>query len=948
MPASLDVTQTPNPVPVDTPSIVANLDTNTGPQASPAAFGPDLNGLAQGLDQANQDIQQTVYRGRYERMEQEHAQNTLWALNQHTNLDKEWTGKFMTAEANGQPLNPDKFNSDFQTQVDNVAATAPNDMARASFMSYATELGGNLYKQNLGAIARVNAQQRQAQAQNVIGQYVDAARKGSLSPQDAIAGVQSVGQTIAPAVDGTPNLVSSANANIIHAGLTNIAQTQGPGAGALAARGGYGGPAIDPTHRELLATQMDNQQAVNDASRVTVAQQNVNSLATKAAAGGFVSPLDAHAAATELASATTVKPIDTNPPDLTDFVQGRISELQNLSANITGPYAEAQLRGFQQIESQNLGKVVEQRLNGMPLDQQQVQVAKMADTFGADDPIVRHSMNILDVNRHLLTWGDPQFAPASAAMHNPNLAAEMSNALTAMQSAKTPADIGTAQGLMKTAVTDSFSAQHILGVAPGQEQVLTPEQAKTFGDQASVPGKARDVFKQISQTYGDFAPQALTEAFSKKNVLPGAAQLAFLNPNDDQVWAAANFQSKLAPADKTAFMTAIQNDPTFTAYRAANASNINNPQTMANYAEGLVGMADYFHQSNPDIGQSVAMAVNRTIGKGFVTAPSGGGGAQIAMPSNSVSSAGEVGDLVHKANTAVGDLGPLGSEGNMIDSATMKKMAISDGHWVYDKGNGSPQDARMSLVFNTPNYGPVRATLANGEPVSFLVNGLKGASITRVARGYDGGTGQTFDLPLDSKGNVDNSKYNQWETTTYWGPNKLNVDPTSIMPPINKGPGINPPISSAPAVPAQTPNPTGAQGVPTSSLDSKLPPSMKGLGPIFQKYGQQLGPNGPALLAAISMHETGRGTSPAYLEGHNAMGVSNSVGPISFPSVEDSIAHQAHFIATGSPYADFRKTGKISDLGASYAPVGAGNDPRGLNSSWAPDVSQIYQEMNGA
>jgi len=310
MAETLDVTQTPAPVQVNTPNIVANLNTDTGPQASPESFGPNLNGLAQGLDSASQDMQMTLYRTRFERRETQSAQNELWALNQHANLAKEWTGKLMTSEANGTPIAPEKFSADYQSQVDSIAATAPNPMAKASFEAKASSLGLDFYKQNLASGVRIGAQDRQVQAQNVISQYVDAARNGSLSPQDAIAGIHSVGNTIAPAVDGTQGLVSQASAQVVQAGITNLQKTNGPGVAALAVRGGFGGQAIDPTHRELLATQLDNQQSINMETRSSLAQQNVNALANKAAAGGFVSTQDAHAAATELANARQAVPVD--------------------------------------------------------------------------------------------------------------------------------------------------------------------------------------------------------------------------------------------------------------------------------------------------------------------------------------------------------------------------------------------------------------------------------------------------------------------------------------------------------------------------------------------------------------------------------------------------------------------------------------------------------------
>lgn len=124
----------------------------------------------------------------------------------------------------------------------------------------------------------------------------------------------------------------------------------------------------------------------------------------------------------------------------------------------------------------------------------------------------------------------------------------------------------------------------------------------------------------------------------------------------------------------------------------------------------------------------------------------------------------------------------------------------------------------------------------------------------------------------------------------------------------------------------------------------KLPGGLKHLGPAFEKYGKQYNVD-PRFLAAISRLETGNGTSSAFKNKKNAMGVSDSKGPIGFNNVEESIERMAKVMASGSgPYKNART---IAEIGKIYAPVGAGNDVNGTNGGWGANVSKFYQELGG-
>ena len=130
-------------------------------------------------------------------------------------------------------------------------------------------------------------------------------------------------------------------------------------------------------------------------------------------------------------------------------------------------------------------------------------------------------------------------------------------------------------------------------------------------------------------------------------------------------------------------------------------------------------------------------------------------------------------------------------------------------------------------------------------------------------------------------------------------------------------------------------------GKPVKVKDSAL----RGLAPYRQAFidaGEKYGVD-PKLLMSISLHETDGGTSSAFLNKKNAMGISpNGGGPRTFSSVEESIDYTARLLK--KHYLDKGLT-TIAAIGGKYAPVGAGNDPRGLNKHWIQGVSRNYDSL---
>lgn len=138
----------------------------------------------------------------------------------------------------------------------------------------------------------------------------------------------------------------------------------------------------------------------------------------------------------------------------------------------------------------------------------------------------------------------------------------------------------------------------------------------------------------------------------------------------------------------------------------------------------------------------------------------------------------------------------------------------------------------------------------------------------------------------------------------------------------------------------------GSQDWKQGAGESKVPAAkLGGLGQYSQAFydaGKKHGVD-PKLLMAIAMHESDKGTSPAFRRKNNAMGISpNGGGPRSFSSVEESIDYAARLLK--KHYLDKGLT-TIAAIGGKYAPTGAGNDPHGLNKHWVSGVSKYYKSF---
>lgn len=143
----------------------------------------------------------------------------------------------------------------------------------------------------------------------------------------------------------------------------------------------------------------------------------------------------------------------------------------------------------------------------------------------------------------------------------------------------------------------------------------------------------------------------------------------------------------------------------------------------------------------------------------------------------------------------------------------------------------------------------------------------------------------------------------------------------------------------------QQPGTTSVLNQPVSSPQKAaqvLSPALLQYESAFRRAGEKYGVD-PDLLMAIAIHETGNGTSSAFRNKKNAMGVSpNGGGPRSFETVEAGIEYMAGQLARN--YLGKGLT-TIAAIGKKYAPPGASNDPKGLNSHWVKGVSEYYFQL---
>ncbi len=98
------------------------------------------------------------------------------------------------------------------------------------------------------------------------------------------------------------------------------------------------------------------------------------------------------------------------------------------------------------------------------------------------------------------------------------------------------------------------------------------------------------------------------------------------------------------------------------------------------------------------------------------------------------------------------------------------------------------------------------------------------------------------------------------------------------------------------------------------------------------------------IAIAISKHETGNFTSSLFKNGNNVGGLYKGGGKFyKFNTIEDGIDTYIRTLKNGY----FNKgLNTIEEIQKKYCPIGAENDPTGLNKNWVSGVTYFYNELN--
>lgn len=112
----------------------------------------------------------------------------------------------------------------------------------------------------------------------------------------------------------------------------------------------------------------------------------------------------------------------------------------------------------------------------------------------------------------------------------------------------------------------------------------------------------------------------------------------------------------------------------------------------------------------------------------------------------------------------------------------------------------------------------------------------------------------------------------------------------------------------------------------------------------IREKGKEIGLNEEQILIsiAISKWETGNYTSKLFKENNNVGGMYCNGNFIKYDSLEEGI--EKFLINLKSNYFDIGLD-TIEKIQPKYCPIGAENDPNGLNKNWIPGVTKFYNEL---
>jgi hypothetical protein len=126
-----------------------------------------------------------------------------------------------------------------------------------------------------------------------------------------------------------------------------------------------------------------------------------------------------------------------------------------------------------------------------------------------------------------------------------------------------------------------------------------------------------------------------------------------------------------------------------------------------------------------------------------------------------------------------------------------------------------------------------------------------------------------------------------------------------------------------------------------STLNKNFKGKLKGKGDVTYK-ACEANSIPPLFFGAIMLHETASGTQGYILSHNNPGGLYGNNGFIYYKSVDAGIYDMAKRIK--AYYIDQGLT-TVAKFGAKYCPIGASNDPKGVNRHWIPNVTNLYIKL---
>lgn len=122
-----------------------------------------------------------------------------------------------------------------------------------------------------------------------------------------------------------------------------------------------------------------------------------------------------------------------------------------------------------------------------------------------------------------------------------------------------------------------------------------------------------------------------------------------------------------------------------------------------------------------------------------------------------------------------------------------------------------------------------------------------------------------------------------------------------------------------------------------SQVDQKLGGVLKGFGQHIVNQCRQVDIC-PLFVTAVLQHESDNGTSRIAKECNNVAGIMKGKTPVEFDDVQSCIDFTINLLSNGS-YAGKKRT-TVQAIQQRYCPIGAGNDPKGINKHWLGGVQK--------